>query len=178
MTEKEFLNGLAHAKSDVVQSLIDIFGHEKINYCVIGGLAVNAYADPVVSLDVDVVVAKTDLPKLKSAASGIMRVEEFPYSLNLYSPDADIRIQIQTDHRYQDFLTRAQLKKVLGYEMRVASVEDVLRGKIWAYSDHTRRESKRQKDLADILRIVETIPETRKLLPEEILKYCQRENAS
>ncbi len=36
-------------------------------------------------------------------------------------------IQIQTDHRYQEFISRAEVKPVLDYEMRMASLEDVLR---------------------------------------------------
>lgn len=49
--------------------------------------------------------------------------------------------------------------------MKVAEVEDILRGKIWAYSDKQRRASKRQKDLADIFRIIEEYPTLKKLLP-------------
>jgi len=60
------------------------------------------------------------------------------------------------------------MKKVLGYEMKVANLEDVLKGKIWAYSDEERRKSKRQKDLADIMRHVETHQYLYNLLPEEI----------
>ena len=41
--------------------------------------------------------------------------------------------------------------------MRVASCEDTLRGKILAYQDPERRASKRQKDLLDIMRLVEAI---------------------
>ncbi|MBA7597383.1 hypothetical protein ES703_09892 [subsurface metagenome] len=40
----------------------------------------------------------------------------------------------------------------------MATVEGVLKGKIWAYSDEQRRMSKRQKDLADIMRLVEAYP--------------------
>jgi len=60
------------------------------------------------------------------------------------------------------------VKKVLGYEMKVAALDDVLTGKIWAYSDEERRKSKRQKDLADIMRLVETHPRLHDVLPEEI----------
>jgi len=60
------------------------------------------------------------------------------------------------------------VKKVLGYEMKVAALDDVLTGKIWAYSDEERRKSKRQKDLADIMRLVETHPHLHDVLPEEI----------
>ena len=52
--------------------------------------------------------------------------------------------------------------------MKVADLEEVLTGKIWAYSDIQRRKSKRQKDLADIMRLVETHPNLYKILPKEI----------
>ena len=52
--------------------------------------------------------------------------------------------------------------------MKVADLEDVLTGKIWAYSDIQRRKSKRQKDLADIMRLVETHPHLYDVLPKKI----------
>jgi hypothetical protein len=56
----------------------------------------------------------------------------------------------------------------MGYEMKVAAVEDVLQGKIWAYFDEQRRKSKRQKDLADIFRLIEAYPHLKELLPESL----------
>jgi hypothetical protein len=61
-----------------------------------------------------------------------------------------VRIQIQTDPRYAAFVPGAARRSVLGLELPVATVEDVLQGKIWAAQDAGRRPSKRQKDLADI----------------------------
>ena len=52
--------------------------------------------------------------------------------------------------------------------MKVASVEDVLQGKIWAYLDDQRRKSKRQKDLADIVRLIEVYPSLAEQLPAAI----------
>jgi hypothetical protein len=52
----------------------------------------------------------------------------------------------------------------------VAAVEDVVRGKIWAALDDTRRPSKRQKDLADILRLVESRPALAALIPRVLIK--------
>ena len=75
---------------------------------------------------------------------------------------------MQTDPRYQEFVARSARRDVLGYEMSVASVRDVLCGKVWAYCDQTRRGSKRQKDLADIMRLVETHPELAADLPSEV----------
>jgi hypothetical protein len=51
----------------------------------------------------------------------------------------------------------------------VARLEDVLQGKIWAAQDPTRRGSKRQKDLADIARLVESYPDLRRQVPVDIL---------
>ena len=46
-----------------------------------------------------------------------------------------MRIQLQTDVRYREFIGRSNVRTVLGNEMRVACVEDVLQGKVWAYLD-------------------------------------------
>ena len=168
MTTKEFLNVLANGKSDILQLLLDILKSENINYCVIGGLAVNAFVEPVVSLDLDIVVATAELEKLQAVAGRKFEIKEFPHSFNLYSQDSDLRIQVQTNERYQDFVNRAQEHQVLGYTMKVACLEDILKGKIWAYSDGQRRKSKRQKDLADITRIIEAFPELESELTDEV----------
>lgn len=171
MTGKKFLNSLANGKSDVIQFFLDQLEKLKIDYCVIGGLAVNAYAEPVVSLDFDLVLAIGGIDKFL-AQIGISKekftVKNFTDSLNIEHPDSNLRIQIQTDERYQPFIKNAEIKKVLGYEMKVAALEDLLKGKVWAYSDQERRKSKRQKDLADIMRLVETYPDLLGLLPEKI----------
>jgi hypothetical protein len=57
---------------------------------------------------------------------------------------------------------------MLGYKMKVARLEDVLQDKVWAYMDKTRRKSKRQKDLADIFRIIERYPQLEETLPQNI----------
>lgn len=169
MTGKEFLNGVTHSRRDIVELLLDLLKQTDSEYCIIGGLAVNAYSDPVVSLDLDLVVVADRIESLRAAAEAEkMKVETFEHSVNLSAKDSDLRIQIQTDPRYQEFLSRAQRRNVLGHEMSVASLQDVLRGKGWAYSDETRRRSKRQKDLADILRLVETYPELARELPPNI----------
>ena len=170
MTKKQFFNSLINSQEDVLQHLLDLLKKLDIEYCVIGGLAVNAYAEPVVSLDLDIVVIADALDAFKAEAKKLFKIEKFPHSLNLKSPKSDLRIQIQTDPRYQSFLERASVLTVMDYEMRVASVEDVLQGKIWAYSDKTRRASKRQKDLADIYRLIEKSPRLKKLVPPALLQ--------
>ncbi|TET71425.1 MAG: hypothetical protein E3J56_06640 [Candidatus Aminicenantes bacterium] len=54
--------------------------------------------------------------------------------------------------------------------MSVACIEDVLQGKVWAYLDEQRRRSKRQKDLTDIMRLIEAYPSLENHIPAIILK--------
>jgi len=175
MTGKEFVNRLANGKSDIIQVFLDILSKTGSRYCLIGGLAVNAYVEPVVSLDLDVVAANEDVGAICRAAKKLgLKVEQFEHSVNLTSTNSDLRIQLQQDQRYQKFVSNARGKNVLGYTMRVARVEDVLQGKVWAYSDKTRRKSKRQKDLADIFRIVEKFPQLEASLPQTIREELER----
>jgi hypothetical protein len=169
MTGKEFINSVANGKLDVIQMILDILTETASRYCLIGGLAVNAYVEPVVSLDLDIVVAIEDVEAIsKAARERDFRVEHFEHSVNLTSKASDLRIQLQTDPRYRTFITDAETRDVLGYKMKVAKLGDVLQGKIWAYMDKERRKSKRQKDLADILRIIETYPEFEEALPQSL----------
>ena len=82
---------------------------------------------------------------------------------------SQLRIQIQTDPRYSEFVNKAKVHDVLGVQLPVAQLEDVLKGKIWAAMDPERRASKRQKDLADISRLLEKYPRLRAQVPPEIL---------
>ena len=168
MTEREFVNKVANGQEDIIQILIDLLYKNEIGYCLIGGLAVNAYVEPVVSLDLDIIVATNSINKLCQVAEKIFTIKEFEHSLNLKSPKSDLRIQVQTDPRYQAFISKANVKNVMGYDMKVAAIENILQGKIWAYSDQKRRKSKRQKDLADIFRLVETYSHLNDLLPDSI----------
>ncbi len=170
MTKKEFMNRVAHAKDDFLQKFLDILKKTNTQFCAIGGLAVNAYAEPVVSLDLDIVILIEKCDDLLVTLKKRYSVTESPNSINVTEPASDLRIQIQTDPRYQSFIGRAAQKDILGYKMPVAAIEDVLQGKIWAAIDETRRPSKRQKDLADILRLVETREDLISLIPESLKK--------
>ncbi len=173
MTKKEFLQAVSNGSEDILQIFLDVLSKANIEYCVIGGLGVNAYAEPVVSLDLDIVIATKDIDSLCELLQEHFKIERFEHSIKLSTGQSDLRIQIQTDPRYQDFIKRAISKNVLGYEMKVAAIEDILQGKLWAYSDRQRRMSKRQKDLADIMRLVDVCPSLADRLPESIRKIIE-----
>ncbi len=73
------------------------------------------------------------------------------------------------DSRYQDFLTNATEREVLEIRVPVASLEDLVRGKVWAWQDEQRRFTKRKKDELDLLRIAEAYPQLQGLIPDEIV---------
>lgn len=168
MDEREFFQRSSNGKIDFLQEFLEVLTIQDVSFCVIGGLAVNAYAEPVVSLDLDMVVVADHLVDLIARLPDKFAVRYFPHSINIYSADSDLRVQLQTDERYQPFVARAERRNVLGYALPVAALEDVLQGKLWAYVDPERRQSKRQKDLADILRLVENHPRLTERLPESI----------
>ena len=174
MTGKEFMKRVSNGEIDILQEILNILKKTGSDYCLINGLAVNAYVEPVVSLDLDVIVAASEIEKIcRAAEEKGLKVERFEHSINLTSPKSDLRVQLQTDKRYQSFISRGIFKEVLGYTMKVAAAEDVLQGKIWACLDPKRRKSKKQKDLADIARLIETFPEMERKLPDTVRKALQ-----
>jgi hypothetical protein len=44
----------------------------------------------------------------------------------------------------------------------------VAQGKLWAYSDPSRRLSKRKKDELDLIRLAEAFPELKSTYPQEL----------
>src|ERR1700730_16747562 len=116
-------------------------------YSVIDGLAVNCYVEPVYTLDADIVMIASALAKLSAHLQEQgFKIEEHAYSLNATTPRSELRIQFATDEKYRAFLARSVEAEILGVPVRIACLEDVTRGKLWAYSDPKRRLSKRKKD--------------------------------
>lgn len=155
-------------QTNLLENLMGLFNKHGIEYCVIDGQAVNAFVEPLVSLDLDVAVALQQLEQVEKLLNQNFDVKRFPHSLNVALAGSELRVQIQTDERYAQFVERSSPREILGLELPVANLEDVLQGKVWAAQDPQRRGSKRQKDLADIARILEKYPELRTRIPKEI----------
>ena len=164
-----FWKTVAMDEANLLERLFALLDQHAIRYCVIGGQAVNAYVEPLVSLGLDLVVSVEQIEAAERLLADAFTVRSFPHSLNISLPGSDLRVQLQTDPRYTSFVDRATLRPVLGLTLPVASVEDVLRGKVWAALDPARRASKRQKDLADIARLIEAYPQHRSLVPDSLL---------
>lgn len=170
MQAYQFWKTVTMDRTDLLEQVLALLEANEVHYCVIGGQAVNAYVDPVVSLDLDLVAAVEQLAEVEAELARLFEVRRFPHSLNVYLPGSDLRVQIQTDPRYTDFPLRARPQTVLGIDLPVASLEDTLTGKVWAALDPEHRASKRQKDLADIARLLEAYPHLRPQVPAAILE--------
>jgi hypothetical protein len=173
MQELAFWKAVIVDDSNFLEAIVALLTDNRIRYCVIGGQGVNAYVDPLVSLDLDLVVAVEQLEPLTWLLTGHFKIERFPHSLNVAVEGSKLRVQIQTDPRYFPFVERARPASVLGLTLPVASIDDILQGKVWAAQDLTRRPSKRRKDLLDIERIVDAYPDLRAEVPPDILDRLQ-----
>jgi len=109
-------------------------------YCLIGGLAVNCFVEPVYTLDADLVLAADAVNREHVHAS-------------------ELRIQFTLDPCYQPFVHRAVEREVLGMRVKVAQLDDIVQGKLWALSDPARRLAKRKKDELDLIRLAEAYPD-------------------
>ena len=127
-----------------------------------------------VTQDVDFVVATDSIEATVSAleAEGF-RGERFEWSIN-FRGHSKVSLQLSTEDFYKDFYQRAVPADVHGILLRVASLEDTLRGKMKAWSDLARRQSKRIKDLGDIARLVEAHPGLWDLLTDELKQQIER----
>jgi hypothetical protein len=156
-------------RSDMLERSLALLRASGVPFCVVGGQAVNAYADPLVSLDLDIAIATDDADRLAGLFAGDFKVERFPHSLNVSDRGSKLRLQFRTDPCYRSFVERATERDVLGLTLPAASPEDVLQGKVWAAQDPTRRAGKRAKDVLDISRLLEVFPNLRAHVPEDVL---------
>ena len=167
MTSERFLAGLTGHDNDfrLVAEALQAAGEP---YCLIDGLAVNHYVEPVVTLDADFAVAGHARAAQALRDRGF-NVETHPHSLNAQLPGSRLRVQVTLDERYRAFPSRAVAAEVFGVALPVAALEDLVRGKLWALADPQRRASKRAKDKADLIRICESHARIVSLIPPGLL---------
>jgi hypothetical protein len=154
MSDAEFFAGITGNDSDLrlaVEALRST-GH---GFCLVGGLAVNHYAEPMVTLDADFAVV-ADAGVAEALRTRGFAVEVFPHSINARLPGSRLRLQITVHSRYAAFPARAVPGRLFGVDVPVAALADLVQGKLWAFQDMTRRASKRTKDRADLIRLCET----------------------
>lgn len=179
MTAKQFYDWQTAGGTDDVMRLVDCLERSEIRWCAIGGLAVNHWAvEPMVTQDVDFVVTTDAIERTVATlqAAGFV-AERFEWSIN-FKGRSKVSIQLSTEKCYRDYPERSVAADVHGILLRVASLEDTLQGKLRAWADPGRRQSKRIKDLADIARLIESHPELWRLVPDDLKSQLDRPDES
>src|SRR5437867_4909416 len=144
MTPEDFLAGLTGNRDDF-RLATEALRSAGQPFCLIDGLAVNHYVEPVVTLDADFAIAGTTGVTAALRSHGF-EVEEHPHSVNARFPGSRLRIQITMDSRYAEFPHRASDAELFGVRLPIARLEDLVQGKLWALQDPGRRASKQLKD--------------------------------
>lgn len=163
-----FWKAVVEDRSNFLERVIEMLTERGIRYCVIGGVAVNAYAEPIVTQDLDIIVAVEQLPEVRALFEAEFRVREFPHSLNVYDPGSKLQVQVQLDPDVSEIADRATIQDVLGLFVPVAAPNDLLRLKVAAALEPARRPSKRAKDILDVARLVSAFPELGELVPSSL----------
>ena len=174
MMAKQFYDWQTSGGTDDVMRLVDCLERADVAWCTIGGVAVNHWAEqPMVTQDVDFVVAAEAVERVVSLLEEAgFACERFDWSIN-FKGRSTVSFQLSTEDFYRDFPSRAVPADVHGILLRVACLEDTLKGKMKAWSDPVRRQSKRLKDLADIARLIEAHPHLWDSLTDDLKRQLQ-----
>ncbi len=73
--------------ADLLKQTLQALEEAGVHYCVIDGQAVNAYTEPVVSLDLDLALAPGEIERLEGLFGPQIRIE---HSVNLSTPGSDL----------------------------------------------------------------------------------------
>jgi hypothetical protein len=175
MTAKQFFDWQTSGGANDVMRLVDCLERADIAWCAIGGVAVNHWArEPMVTQDVDFVVVADAVDRAVSLLEEAgFRAERLEWSVN-FAGRSKVSLQLSTEEFYREFPSRSVPADVHGILLRVASLDDTLRGKMAAWADPARRQSKRIKDLADIARLVEAHPQLWDVLTDDLRQQLER----
>ncbi len=177
MTAEEIYESVTNGGSSDFAQVVGVLERHG-PWCLIGGLAVNCYVEPVYTIDADIVAVADNLAAIRHELSAAgFGLEQFPHSLNARKAAGKLNIQFTQDDRYQSFIARAGRREVLGQLVSVADLKDIVQGKVWAWKDPQRRVSKRKKDELDLIRIAEAYPELRSDMPREITSQLEGDSA-
>ena len=176
MTHREIFDA-GVGGSDAIKLVIGVLAANG-EYCLIGGMAINCYVEPVYTEDTDFAIASDSKKLIKEAlkAAGI-KVKENRYDMSVFVPNSQLTIHITTDERYKDFGRNAEDHLLFDeFQVKVASLKDLIKAKTWCLEDPYRKASKQFKDQADLCRIGENYPELEELLPESIRKVLKEKS--
>ena len=157
MTAREIYDLALRGGGNDFQTVTELLERLGEPWCLIGGLAVNVYCEPIYTADADFVVIANQLDLVCAELAGLgFTISQHRFSVNAQLPGTGLVLQ------------RATPAEELGVQCRVAALADLFQGKLWAASDPEHRPTKRAKNELDLLRIAHAYPEYLWLLPEAL----------
>ena len=186
MTEREIYDGVIVNGTTNFIFVAETLRRRGARWYVIDGMAVNSYVKPAYTADLDLVVISADLePVLADLRAADFRVKEFPFSTNAQQRAGQteisaymLMVRFTKPGCYQPFVERASLRPIFGVDVPVASLADVVQGKLWVWNDPSRGPGKHLKDQFDLLRLAEErFDEVVPLLPDELRAAAESDRA-
>src|SRR5258708_2059619 len=122
--------GVPGAENDFL-AVVELLERLEVSWCLIGGIALNAYVEAVYTADADFVVVASELDFVCAELAGLgFEIASHRFSVNAHTLGSALVVQFTTDSRYQAFLDRAVLQKVFAVPCRVAALADIFQGKL------------------------------------------------
>jgi Nucleotidyl transferase AbiEii toxin, Type IV TA system len=169
MTARELYDLSLRGGGNDFQATVELLDRLDARWCLIGGLAINVYCEPVYSIDIDFVVIADQLERVCVELAKLgFAISHRRFWVNAHPQSSSVIIQFATSARCQDFLDRTTQAEILDVPCQVAGLPDIFRDKLLAANDPERRPSKRSKDELDLIRIAEKYPEYLNLLPASL----------
>src|SRR5690242_20777791 len=97
MRALQFWKAVTMDRSDFLERVLGVLSENGIRYCAIGGVGVNAYTEPVVTLDLDIAVALGDVDRAEQILSREFNIRRFAHSVNVSASGSGLMVQIQTE---------------------------------------------------------------------------------
>jgi hypothetical protein len=77
MRAATFLRVVTVDDVNLLERLLTLLRENAVRFCVIDGQAVNAYVEPLVSLDLDVIIASADMPRTMALLEPVFKLDAF-----------------------------------------------------------------------------------------------------
>lgn len=155
-------------RTDFLDRVVALLHRNGIRYCVIGGVGVNAYAEPIVTQDLDIIIATEQLEAARALLASEFRLRDFEHIFNVYDPGSKLQVQVQLDAGLGEAVERAEWREVMDLRLPVAHPRDLMQMKVAAALEPQRRASKRAKDVLELARLAMAFPELLREVPPDL----------
>lgn len=158
------------SKERPLRLVAGLLEREAVPYALIGGVAVQLHTrEPRTTLDIDLAVPTyADVPRVALLGAGFEHTGRHEHSDNWRAPGPGPlkqRTAVQfsaEDEGIAEAVERATVVDLApGVRLRVAAVADLIVLKLAAAREPKRRPSKRERDVADVLALLEDHPEVK-----------------